>query len=307
MAPRARLIRAETGEPEAVEELRAAVGREDVMTTLLSYYKTAVFSGGQGRRVLAEELRAAADSGGTDAHLLRLAAATLTTGPADRESLGVLLEFVGPSFRRERRPTWHQVVQALGASGDPVAAAAIRAQAAEVAGEEGPFVERDRFVLDVGLALQGDDDAARRVLEGLGDDGGREWAGKLYAGGLVTRLVQGDATAAPAMRALWDARPGVLTRLTLAVGALLGEGPPPPSLPVGEWVADLEASGHPLSRAVARIHRWRTGEPGGLDALLGELASVLADPAATAPDADGLSGPSAVLAEILRALLRWPA
>jgi hypothetical protein len=294
-AARARLALAEGGDAEAAEAVRRAIaGATGIGPEVMPWFRTAALTGGPARTLVAEALRSHGDED------LRLAGATLLSSPRDRGDVDLLASRLDPAFRRRRFPTWRHVVRALGTTGDPRAVSALLAQRGALGAETGVDAAA-RETVEVGLALAGREEAHDAVLRASGSDP----EGALYAYGLGVLRAQGDPTAVARLRALWDANPGLQTRMAIAFACFLDEAEPPEDVPRDAWLAALARTGSPLGAVLAPVLRWRRGEPGSTSETARVLAGLVREPQAAAPDADGLAGPSAALLEVLRSLARW--
>lgn|GEM_PF-6423497 len=209
-----------------------------------------------------------------------VAAALLAFGPApypEREAdLALLLGVLAGPFRVQYNPRWRLACQELGASEDPRALEALRAQIVRLESSTDGRDQRDLATLQLSLLGGGDwshsarvralfeaNDPSMRVL--------RTFAPEV----LIDRWHRGDPRALAALHELWqgagEADFGL--RETLARGLLLGGPLPTADVHVAELLADLESPGLPSNlKVLALAFRLRRGDPGARDALVRWLA-----------------------------------
>lgn len=209
-----------------------------------------------------------------------VAAALMAFGAApypEREAdLALLLEVLAGPFRVQYNPRWSLACRELGASEEPRALEALRAQVVRLERSTDPRDQRDLATLQLSLLGGGDwtysarvralfeaNDPSMRVL--------RTFAPEV----LVDRWHRGDPRALAALHELWqgagEADFGL--RETVARGLLLGGPLPTADVPVDELLADLDSPGLPSNlKVLALAFRLRRGDPGARDALVRWLA-----------------------------------
>ena len=238
-----------------------------------------------------------------------VAGAALGTGPGDTAHIPLLLDVLRGSWRVERRAMWQQAVWALGVSGVPEGAAAVRKERERLV-DKGMAADFFRLTLDMGLALADDADAQKRVLEALpaaahptvGDATG--WAGPMYAIGLQTRWARGSKPAAAALEALFGGRSNA-AMLQVGVGCLLADPLPEGSDAFLDRVAKAFAGGpEAVQRVAANVHEFRRGRPEALSRLIRDLGALLANADLVNGEIEAESTVTPVI-EILRAFARW--
>lgn len=229
---------------------------------------------------------------------LALAGAILLAGPKHADDVPTLVENFHSSWRDERRPTWHQIARALGATGDPRAVAALREEAGQASDDK---LLSNRRAVDVGLAIAGDREARERVLATAGQPGAF-WYLQIYCSGLSARLSQGDEAAVPRLLELWDRTSDLASRLQFGLAVLLSDPSPPAAF--DRWADAMVTDPELVSRVVGHAWRFRRGK----DPAFGPLAD---DFVAAATSVDLTSPPSiehpevSTAIEVLRAWLRW--
>ncbi len=299
LAVRALLARIDAGDDAARADLFARVRAMKGFGELVPWFKAAHRAPTASRQALADALGSR-----EDVNEYRIAAGGLECGPKQKRLLPLLLEVVqSEEWRTHRFPSWRHVCRAVGSTRDPLGEAALRQVRESVTGEGGEAALQ-REALDVGLALTEDAPARDRVeaLLALPDLGVA--TAELYAVGLATRWVQGDASAGPRLRDLWRSVPWPLSKLMLGYSVLLADVAPPPEVPVDEWVAALANGSDAAHRVLAVVWRYRRRAPGALEASISELDRAIHAAHLYEGEADETENGTAVL-EILRAWARW--
>ena len=300
MSPRLLLARFEGGDATAEDVRRALM--ELVPDQFVSWFVPAHRSRTSATQTVAEVFL------GRPEPASKLAGTILSVAPGSGIAIDPLLGALATSFRYERRPTWRQICRSLGACGEPRALAALRTErerlgAASFDGAES--IDDDRFALDVGLALAGDDAARARVEAGLEQGPRFEWGGVLYAEGLEVRAAAGEREAYDRLVSIFDRMPLSLVRLQVFYGLALSDVPPPADVPMDRLAQVLLDSGDEFHGVLAHLWAYRNGAPGAVEATERDLRKALADPQSTQAIADGESVGSATVYETLRAWMRW--
>ena len=236
----------------------------------------------------------------TDDRELRVAGAILLAGPGHLYDVPFLLEGFRSSWREDRRPTWQQIVRALGTTRDPRAVDALRAFV-DPPGSDPRLPSL--ATIDTGLALSGDREARERLLA-KPDGPGIPRLLSLYGMGLAVQLAQGDERAIPRLVELWDEAPDPMLRFQLAAAVLAADPAPPAAFPAARWAATLVDSDKPLFRTLGHAYRFRVGLDTAFQSLGADLAEAAAQSNLDSPTSPEDAGPGALL-EVLRAWLRY--
>jgi hypothetical protein len=298
LAGRTLQARIESGDPAAAAELKEAV-RGMTFQQLAGFFLNFVRS--PTRAIQA--LRAALEARASEPDVLALAA-TLPPSPSEGPALDLLLDRLESPWRFGRRGPWQYVVRALGASPAPKALAALRAAHASIGNPAGaagaPATGLD---LAGGLAIAGDAEAIARVeAESLG--GRSLWLAEMYVGGLLARVMAGDAEAGTRLAQLHDKTAAQGLQLQIAFGVVFADAEPLPTIPADRFAEAVGMSREPMQRVIAHAWALRRGRPGARAALLEDVRG--------APEGQELRGtrvdaygPVAAPMEALRALARW--
>lgn len=268
----------EGGDPRAAVFLDRFV-TEDLEGGLLDYlYGAFLFATRETAERVARDLRLRGEQPAD------VVAALISMGPdpyPERDAdLALLAEVVQEEgLRWAEKSVWARACIALGRSEVPEALEVLEGLRERLGSSPEPEDRWDGAVVTAGLVAGGRWDVADTLTPYLDLSGPESRVRVWTSEALLHRLRQGDPQAPERLRTLWESLqtvPDVALRAQVATALLLRDEIPPPTFPVEEILADLQApSAAPVEHAIAAAFRFRRGEPGARSRLV-EVARMLA-------------------------------